>query len=126
MKYAAALVLVVLVGQLEPARCTGVQVPITEKQERLDQFANAVAKYTKKCRDKWEKLDYDAAFKTCNRAAGMGVNSAQYSLGFMYDNGYGVSEDDVRAFMWLSLAAAQGNEKAEKAEGELRESMTPE
>ncbi len=44
----------------------------------------------------------------------------------MYDFGYGITEDDVRAFMWLNLAVAQGNHLATNNRENLRERMTPE
>ncbi len=41
-----------------------------------------------------------------------GDNRAQYWLGIMYVEGKGVPQDDVRAHMWLSLAAHGGNRAA--------------
>ena len=34
-------------------------------------------------------------------------------------------EDDVRAYAWINLAAAQGNEIAERSRAKLRQRMTP-
>ncbi len=41
-----------------------------------------------------------------------GDNRAQFWLGILYVEGKGVPQDDVRAHMWLSLAADGGNRAA--------------
>ena len=41
-------------------------------------------------------------------AAEQGHASAQYNLGFMYNNGRGVPQDDKTAVKWHTLAAEQG------------------
>ena len=38
---------------------------------------------------------------------------AQYNLGFLYDNGWGVPEDDAEAVRWYRLAADQGDASAQ-------------
>ena len=60
------------------------------------------------------------------KAAEQGDARAQTMLGVMYDNGEGVAEDIVRGHAWISLAAAQGYEKASKLKGSRRETMTVE
>ena len=44
----------------------------------------------------------------------------------MYENGIGVPEDIVLAYMWWNLAAAQGNENAQALKGFLEPEMTRE
>ena len=44
----------------------------------------------------------------------------------MYDNGEGVPEDDVLAYMWFNLAAAQGDEAAESGKAGIEWRMTRE
>jgi uncharacterized protein len=44
----------------------------------------------------------------------------------MYANGQGVPEDNVLAYMWFNLAAAQGDEDAKKGKGMISENMTKE
>ena len=51
---------------------------------------------------------------------------AQYNLGLMYANDHGVAEDTVRAYMWLNLAAAQGNEGAKQSQSMIVGRMTKE
>ena len=54
-----------------------------------------------------------------------GDADAQNFLGFMYANGDGVPEDNVPAYAWWHLAAAQGHENASMAKDIIRENMTP-
>jgi len=57
--------------------------------------------------------NYAEAIKWFGRAADQGFVIAQYNLGLMYINGLGPL-DLVQAHMWLSLAAAQGSQEADK------------
>ena len=50
---------------------------------------------------------------------------AQYNLGLMYFKGEGVPEDDVKAYAWMNLAAAQGDEDAVKVKDALKKRMPP-
>ncbi len=50
---------------------------------------------------------------------------AQFNLGVMYDNGYGVSQDYVQAHMWYNLAEAQGRTAAARNRGRVAKLMTP-
>src|ERR1043165_56419 len=59
-----------------------------------------------------KRRDYPAAIRVIRPQAEQGDANAQYNLGLLYDNGLGVPQDKVRAYMWLSLAAAQGRESA--------------
>ena len=45
-------------------------------------------------------------------AAEQGYALAQFNLGVKYANGEGVPEDDVTAYAWLNIAAAQGKSSA--------------
>ncbi|MFQ5785388.1 MAG: tetratricopeptide repeat protein [Alphaproteobacteria bacterium] len=56
--------------------------------------------------------DYDAARRGFEPLAKRGDHRSQYWLGIMYFEGEGVPQDRVRAYMWLSLAAEQGNRGA--------------
>ena len=44
----------------------------------------------------------------------------------MYAEGEGVPQDNVLAYMWFNLAAAQGDEDAESGKAEIEEQMTRE
>ena len=58
--------------------------------------------------------DLAKAAEHYRRAAQQGVVMAQYHLGFMYGQGEGVEQDYVQAYVWLSLAAAQGYETGQE------------
>ena len=47
------------------------------------------------------------------RLAEQGDADAQFKLGFMYDNGEGVPEDDTEAVKWFRMAAEQRHPKAQ-------------
>ena len=63
--------------------------------------------------------------KTIRRAADQGNAKAQYSLGLAYTLGRGVPKDDVLAYMWFSLAAAQGDNDAADMRDEDALGMKP-
>ena len=48
-------------------------------------------------------------------AANRGYPTAQFDLGVFYSKGEGVPQDDLLAYMWFDLAAAQGDADAVKA-----------
>ena len=64
------------------------------------------------------------AVKWYRKAAVQGSAEAQDAMGFMYDYGRGVLEDDVLAFAWYNLAAAQGYKSAIRAKNRLRLRIT--
>ncbi|MCE9951345.1 sel1 repeat family protein, partial [Aeromonas allosaccharophila] len=53
------------------------------------------------------------AIEWFEKAAEQGFAMAQYSLGVMYSQGQGVTQDDQQAVNWFAKAAAQGNAKAQ-------------
>jgi TPR repeat protein len=55
-----------------------------------------------------ETQDYVEAAKWYREAADQGDDRAQYKLGVYYADGKGVSQNDVEAYVWLSIAAIQG------------------
>ncbi len=60
-------------------------------------------------RDAYNRRDYVTAYREFLPLAQQGDSSAQTNLGLMYDNGWGVPQDDVEAVRWYRLAAAQGD-----------------
>jgi TPR repeat protein len=54
------------------------------------------------------KKDYTQAFSWYLKSANQNHAEAQYSLGVMYKNGYGVTQDYKEAINWYSKAANQG------------------
>ena len=57
--------------------------------------------------------DFATALKEWKPLAGQGDADAQTNLGLMYQNGWGVPQDDKEAVYWYKLAAEQGDEKAQ-------------
>ncbi|MEL6152995.1 MAG: SEL1-like repeat protein, partial [Bacteroidota bacterium] len=47
--------------------------------------------------------------------ANQGLAEAEFNLGEMYKNGYGVAKDYKKAAVWYQKAIDQGHEAAEKA-----------
>ena len=70
--------------------------------------------------------DLSRAASLHERACDGGEMRGCNNLGNMYDNGEGVPEDQVLAYMWWNLAAAQGNEGAQRNKGTLENQMTRE
>ena len=57
--------------------------------------------------------DFATALKEWKPLAGQGDADAQYNLGLMYLNGWGVPQDDKEAVYWYKLAAEQGVAEAQ-------------
>ncbi|MDB9968879.1 hypothetical protein OAE08_04335 [Gammaproteobacteria bacterium] len=64
-------------------------------------------------------------FEETKLLAEQGNAPAQTNLGLMYGNGRGVSENDVEAYVWFSVAVAQGHENARRNRDIVSESLTP-
>ena len=57
--------------------------------------------------------DYDTALREWEPLAEQGNIEAQYNLGFMYDNGQGLTQDKAEAVKWYLLAAEQAHSDAQ-------------
>ena len=80
-------------------------------------FDDAVAAY--------DQQYYVTAMQLWRPLADAGDALAQVSLGVMYRNGEGVPRgNEVTAYMWFSLSAAQGNKKAAEYRDSLAKRMT--
>ena len=66
-----------------------------------------------------ERQDFATAFRELKPAAEQGDSEAQFALGFMYETGEGVPEDDVKAAQWYEKAAQQGEPNAQNNLGLL-------
>jgi hypothetical protein len=65
--------------------------------------------------------DYATALREWRPLAEKGSTSAQYNLGLMHANGWGVPQDSVQARQWYEKAAAQGDASAQTTLGGLYE-----
>jgi TPR repeat protein len=70
--------------------------------------------------DAWEDIDAarargdsETAFRLVLELAKQGDLRAQSYVGFLYDNGKGVEQDDEQAFHWYKAAAEQGDPGAQ-------------
>ena len=59
------------------------------------------------------KGDYATALREFRVLAEQGDAEAQYLLGGMYDEGYGVNKSDKEALKWWLMAAEQGHAQAQ-------------
>ncbi len=64
---------------------------------------------------------YTAVLDYTSAAAGQGRARAQFLLGCIYENGWGVMRDPFQAAKWLRLAAGQGDDAAQTAYASLCE-----
>ena len=71
------------------------------------------------------KRDYATAVRLIRPLAEQGDANAQYNLGVIYDNGLGVPQDKISAYMSLSLSAAQGRDGAAAFRDLIARRMTP-
>src|SRR5215813_1146065 len=62
--------------------------------------------------DAAERHDYATAIGLWRPLADQGEVDAQLNLGVMYENGWGVTQNHLRAHVWFSLAAARGDRDA--------------
>jgi|SRR5438034_1147601 len=71
----------------------------------------------------------DISAEDLHKQAAQGNAWAQHNLGVLYDNGRGVPQDYVKAYMWLDLAAAQLTSNGKKLAVDNRDDaarrMTP-
>lgn len=81
------------------------------KAQSNNEPTNAQAQYEsgKKC---FDAKNYEQAVYWWRKAAENGHAEAQYSLGWMYERGYGVGQDKSEAAKWYHKAAEQRHESA--------------
>ena len=74
----------------------------------------------------YNRGDYVPAIRLLRPLAEQGNAKAQSVLGVMYRRGEGVARSSVRAFIWLSRAAARGDARAKVELRDVSQTMTPE
>jgi TPR repeat protein len=72
----------------------------------------------------YQRGDYAIALQLLRPLAEQGKALAQNKLGLMYRDSQGVPQDYAAAYMWLTLAAAQGDQNAQKTRDSLARRMT--
>ena len=79
----------------------------------LSASAQSAAQLYEQGKALYDAKKYEAALPKLKSAAEKGHKKAQYRLGYCYDKGKGVKEDDEKAFYWYAKAAAQNHAKAQ-------------
>ncbi len=74
----------------------------------------------------FKRGDYATALRRWGPLAEQGDTMAQSNLGVMYEFGLGVPRDFVQAYLWFSLAAAQGDAVAQQNQDITASQMAPE
>jgi len=111
MNYRQILALILLFVQLLPASVSAQYQPyLTEREitESHDQAATAM-----------QQGNYAIAYCLWQPLAKHGDREAQFNIGWMYHNGYGLSINDEQALYWWLKAAANGSIDAHFALGDL-------
>lgn len=75
--------------------------------------------------DAYVQGDYKAAFPLFQKSAENGDVGAQFYLGTMYALGEGVTQDYLKAHLWLNLAATAGDQNAKESRNMIEGKMTP-
>lgn len=86
---------------------------LSKKHE--DYSKETLSELFQKANDKYSKGEFSNAIPYLKEAADRGSARAQYSLGYMYQNGEGVGVDLNLAKEYFKLAAEQGHIKAKLA-----------
>ena len=71
-----------------------------------------------------ESGDYATALREWTPLAKQGHATAQFNLGLMYRNGWGVPQELVKAHMWWNIAASSENKEALKSRVAVAGDMT--
>jgi hypothetical protein len=88
--------------------------------------ASAVAGPLEDGRAAYDRGDYQTALRLWQPLADQGNAWVQTDIGIMYDEGYGVTQSNIRAYMWYSLAADAGDEDGGDLRRALEDEMTEE
>ena len=75
-----------------------------KRREEAERVATA-----QRCSNFYIHEDYTKVLKWCRLAANRGDAESQNNLGWMYQNGYGVIQNDTEAVKWYRKAVAQGD-----------------
>lgn len=80
-----------------------------------DPTFDSEAKQFAAAKEAFLKYEYAKAARLLEPLALQGNDQAQYSLGYLYFYGLGVSQNTALGKRWISQSAAKGNEKAIEA-----------
>ncbi len=97
-------IIIVLLGILLPMICFA-QSTVSQTESATQCFVNGNVCYDEK--------DYKKAVEWYQKGANKGHARSQFRLGWMYRNGFGVTQDNVKAAEWYEKAAIQGEASAQ-------------
>jgi TPR repeat protein len=84
--------------------------------------SSALAGAAEDCAAAYRRPDHTEALRLCRPLAEQGDAMAQTTLGRIYENGIGVTQDSTQAVSWFRKAAEQGEATAQTALGVMYES----
>jgi hypothetical protein len=79
----------------------------------------SAAEALQKGNNAYERKDYAEAMRWYRKAAEQGNADAQFTIGLLYENGWGVAQDYAEAMRWFRKVADQGNADAQDNIGGL-------
>ena len=68
--------------------------------------------------------DLSFAAQWFEQAAERGVVDSQYNIGYLYEFGFGVTQNAVEAYVWYNIASAQGDTEAGRRLATLNETLS--
>ena len=105
------------VGNSQSANASQQTAPVTTTQNVGNSQNNSLSMTVKEANkiadEAYDAKDYAKALKYFQYAAEKNDNHAQFRLGYMYDMGYGVTQNYAEAVKWYLKAANQGNVSAQ-------------
>jgi hypothetical protein len=121
-----------LSARIEKAEKAIVFIVVTQKHSEDDrrsiENANGIPRYVRDAqainsytigKSAFDRNDYQQALVNLGKASELGHADAQNTLGYMYQNGLGVTKDDAEAVGWFRKAAAQGHALAQNNLGHM-------
>ncbi len=93
--------------------------PSLQAQYRSPYFQPDTTQAHQQAAEAMKQGNFAIAYCLWHPLAEQGDQEAQYNIGWMYHNGYGLSIDDSKALSWWLQAAARGSIDAHHALGEL-------
>ena len=105
------------VGNSQNANTAQQTAPVTTTQNVSSSQNNSLSMSAKEANkiaaDAYNAKDYDKALKYYKYAAEKNDSHAQFRLGYIYDQGKGVTQNYAEAMKWYLKSANQGNESAQ-------------
>ncbi len=115
MGIVACLALILIATQKEPDQLSHLFSSDLEKSPLYAKDPKDIETAYQRGRQAFNVKHYAEAEKWFRQAAVGGMSAAQFSLGNLYENGFGLPKDGIQACYWYRVAADNKNIDAEKA-----------